>query len=556
MPATYFGTGEAKERFRFWLNNPPSAISIDVETVSLDDRTPLGFAVGFSPYESIYFDISGELPRELELLIPILKDMRILKIGHNLMFDLGVFPLIPVVGHVLERSNIFDTNVAARLLGKIEAALYMVGAEINMYTRPISEILKENSCKNNRQLIVKDPMILAEHCALDAKVAYSLYLDYKDKIQSQYGAYFNVEMEALPIVLDISLHGLKIDQAKRAELAAQYQKDIDFYSSHIQSFGISKPTSPAQIGYTLAERGSFLKFTKSRKQYSTRESELQFLSDPLAASVLNFREKFKFKSTYLDPLEGQDRYFTEYYFDTSVGRMSSRRRDIQNIPLPARAMFLPDSGTFTTGDYSREHLYILAHMSQDREMLKVLYDEDKKKSDLHQHTADKMGVPRSLAKTLNFAVAYGATAQTVRDHAKIRDLSRCQRLIDDWFKAYRGVADWVVEAQRIGRKDGWALPTVFGRRIRIPEEDTDDSRDRKAVNYPILGSDGEVIKRAIILCTKRGLGPPPVATPMVITVHDSITWDGAVEDRLPVRELEAIPGFRVPFEVKQTARWE
>ncbi len=565
MPVYWYGEGSPKERFQFWLDNTPSAIDIDVETVSLKDRTPLGFSIAFSPYEAVYFDISHEVPREIELLKPMLSNMNTLKIGHNLMFDLGVFPLVPVIGECINTANIFDTNIAARILGYENTDLPTLSGIVSggmALTTSMATIMKENGCKDNLQLIAKNPQLLADHCAKDSKASYRMFLEFLPKIEEKYKEYFSIEMRALPIVLKMSLHGLKIDQRKRWELAEQYQKEIDFYSDHIKSFGVEKPTSSKQIGYTLAERGNFLRFTPSKKQYCTKESELEFISDPLAASVLGFREKFKFKTTYLDPLENEDRFYTEYYFDTSVGRLNSRNRNIQNIPIFARPMITPDSGVFTTGDYSREHLYLLANFSEDRDMLRVLYDPDKKKSDLHQHTADKMGVPRSLAKTLNFAVAYGATAETVRDQAKIRDLNRCQRLIDDWFRAYRGVADWVRYAKEKGMRDGWSLPTRFGRRIRIPQEFrkngslNKESMERKCVNYPILGSDGEVIKRAFILCDNRGFGPESTKAKMVITVHDSITWDGAIADQLPIAELEAIPGFRVPFEVKQTARWE
>jgi DNA polymerase I-like protein with 3'-5' exonuclease and polymerase domains len=253
----------------------------------------------------------------------------------------------------------------------------------------------------------------------------------------------------------------------------------------------------------------------------------------------------------LRPLAGVDRFYTEYYTDTVVGRLNSRNRNIQNIPLEARGFLMPDSGIFVSGDYSKEHLYILAEMSQDRDMLRVLRDPDPAKADIHQHTASIMGVPRRLAKTLNFAVVYGATAKTISEQAKIKDMRRCSKLLDDWLRTYKGVADWIKAVQREGLRTGWSEPTLFGRRIRIPEE-SDDAMRRKAVNYPVLGSDGEVIKRAIILCSRKGLGPPIMAA----TVHDSITWDGAVRDRIPVDELEMIPGFRIPFELKETLRWE
>jgi len=552
MP-TYFyqdgqaGSGNPKKRFQYWLDNPPSAIAIDVETPSLEDRDPLGFAIAFNPHEAVYFDLRPEPPRELELIKPMLQNMNITKVGHNLMFDLGVWPLIPIVGDSMNRAKLFDTNVAARILGKIETALYLLAFEVGMEATPVSDMLGPKQTMEDL-----DPRDVARKCQNDAKVSYALYLQQFPKIDSNFREYFNIEMQALPIVLDMSLHGILIDQAKRYELSVEYEKEIKFLEEFIHGFGVEKPGSPMQVGYTLANRGNFLKFTKSHKQYRTDKSELEFLSDPLAAAILKYRRAAKFKSTYLDPLAGEDRFFTEYYFDTSVGRMNSRRRNIQNIPLLARAMLVPESGVFTTGDYSREHLYILAHMSQDRDMLRILYDPDRRRSDLHQHTADKMGVPRQLAKTLNFAVAYGATPRTVRDEAKIRDLQVCKRLIEDWFKTYKGVADWVQHAQQVGLRDGWSLPTLFGRRIRIPEDEKTDQRERKSVNYPVLGSDGEVIKRAIVLCNKRSLGPPK----MVITVHDSITWDGSYSKQIPVEELQMIPGFKVPFDVKETVRWE
>ena len=266
---------------------------------------------------------------------------------------------------------------------------------------------------------------------------------------------------------------------------------------------------------------------------------------------MGYRHASKFKDTYLDPLERQDRFYTEYYSDTVVGRLNSRNRNIQNIPLDARYMMLPDNGVWTTGDFSREHFFILAQVSQDRDMLRVLYDPDKKRNDIHQYTADKMGITRKLGKVLNYAVAYGGTAKVVSEQAKIKDTRRCQRLIEAWFHTFKGAADWVLSAQEYGLRTGWALPTLFKRRIKLPLEN-DDAVRRKAVNYPILGSDGEVIKRAIILCHKRGLGPPVMA----ITVHDSISWDGDIAAQLPVEELEQIPGYRIPFEVTQTLRWE
>ena len=497
MPVFYYGDGVAKERFQHFLDNPPEAIAVDVETISIKERMPLGFAIAFSPGEAFYFQVYPEAPRELELLKPLLFNPQVCKIAHNMLFDMGVLPMIPHLAG-FDRSNIFDTNVAARLLGREMIDLSTLAKDdvgIEDVT-PAKEMLS-----GGKTMLDIDPMEVADKCQRDAKATYTLYLDYQPKMASQYPEYFKIEMEVIPILIDLSLRGLAIDQRARAELEARLEDEVEFYRRQLEEYGVEKPGSPQQIGYILGKRGNFLPMTRSKKQLSTREADLEFLDDPMAAATLGWRHISKLLSTYISPIAGDDRFYTEYYLDTVVGRLNSRNRNIQNIPGPnretgdsgCRYIFLPDNGCFTTGDYSREHLYLLAEKTQDRDMLRILRDPDPKKADIHQHTADKMRVPRSLAKTLNFAVAYGATAKTISEQAKIRDMDRCSKLLDDWFRTYKGAADWVRTVQREGLRTGWAEPTLFGRRIHLPEEvnrwgrvDT-EAMKRKAVNYPILG---------------------------------------------------------------------
>lgn len=565
MSVLYFGHSDAdpEERWKFWESRRSSAVTIDIETISLDERHPLGIGIGFSPEEAFYFELQGETPvKGLEALRPLISDVRITKAAHNWMFDMGVFPLIPVIGNSLDRANIFDTNVAARLLGHRETSLPILSFEYGKPTQAMGDVLKANGCTDNQQLIEKNPQALAEHCATDCMATYQLYLEFVDRIRRQYAEYFKVEMAVMPILLDLSMQGIAIDEQARQDLDDRYQVEVATYADEIRSYGVEKPSSTQQIGYILAKRGNFLKLTKSKRQLRTRTSDLEFIDDPLAKAVIQYRAKSKFLSTYLEPLKGEDRFYTEYYLDTAVGRLNSRNRNIQNIPGAdidtgdpgARFMLMPEKGCFTTGDYSQEHPRILAVVSQDREMLRVFETGQ----DIHMNTAKKLNVPRDLAKRVNNAMHGGATPSTVSVHTKIKDERTCSRFIEEWCRVYKSAADWIRYAQEEGLKTGWALPTLFGRSIRIPEEFNNygklnqDSMRRKSSSYPILGSDGEVIKRAIILCNNRRLGPPTMA----ITVHDSITWDGDVKDRIPVDELENIPGFRVPFEVKQTFRWE
>lgn len=553
MSVTYYGNSDnPKERLRYFLENPPAAISIDVETPTVTERMPLGFAIAFSPREAFYFQVYPDAPRELELLKPLFFNSNVCKIAHYALFDLSVIPLIPHLAG-FDRSNIFDTNTAARLLGREQTALTILAGEVGMEAEDAKSFMHRLKVTN---MLDAPPVEVANKCQMDARVAYALYLEYYSKIMENLGEYFRVEMKVIPILIDLSLKGLAIDQVARAQLQAKLEDEVEFYRRQLLSYGVESPGSSQQIGYVLAKRGSFLPMTRSKKQLSTREAALEFLEDPMAAAVLGWRHKSKLLSTYISPIAGEDRFYTEYYLDTVVGRLNSRNRNIQNIPPECRYIFLPDSGCFTTGDYGKEHMYILAQVSQDRELLEILYNPDKEKADVHQHTANKMGISRRIAKVVNYAMPYGGTADTISENGKIRDKKWCQALLDGWFRAYPSAADWILNAQREGIRDGWALPTLFGRRIHIPEEfdrhgNLSTSRMKnKAVNYPILGSDGEIMKRAIILCNHRGLGPPIMAA----SVHDSLTFDGDVE--LPKDEIEHIPGYRIPFEIKKTFVWE
>jgi DNA polymerase I-like protein with 3'-5' exonuclease and polymerase domains len=186
-------------------------------------------------------------------------------------------------------------------------------------------------------------------------------------------------------------------------------------------------------------------------------------------------------------------------------------------------------------------------------MMQRVYYEGEAEGDIHKFTAKEMGITRKLAKTINYALLYGATPKTLSVQARIKDLKKCSALLDKWFRTFRDAAEWIKAAQEEGIRDEWALPTLFGRRIKLPKEydrwgklDV-EAMKRKAVNYPILGSDGEIMKRALLICAREKL-------PLKVTVHDSITLDG--DCKFPVEELENIAPVRIPLVVKQTLRWE
>jgi len=561
----YYGSGNADERMKYWMENPPSSLCLDVETIDLKERLPLGIGISPTPYECFYCELYPEPNiKFLEAIRPMLSRAQTVKVGSNLLFDFGVMPLIPIIGSTIDRYNIFDINVAARLKGfKFTALDYVAPIELGKVHESMQQVWKKHGVKNNIELIEKvGHRVLADKCAEDCMLEHEIYYKWGAEIRQKYGQYFVIEMAVIPLLVDMALKGIALDTESVDGLILTYSKDVSQLYQEILAYGIENPNSPGQVGYILAKRGNFLKFTRGKKQYSTDNSELEFCEDELAKKVLEYRHKNTFLTRYLLPIQHRDRFYTEYYMDTDVGRLNSRNMNIQNIPAAneklgdpgARFIMMPDSGLWISGDYAQEHLYIIANRSKDPDMLKVYYDPAYEgKRDIHQYVADELNIPRKIAKTINYALAYGATPKTLSEQAKIKDLRVCSNLLDKWFSRFRTAGNWIKAIQAEGMRTGWAIETIFGRRIKLPEENP-DGMARKAVNYPVLGSDGEVMKRALLLSARRGLRPPVLA----ITVHDSISWDTKDEAKVAAikPELENIAGFKIPFEVKSCFRWE
>ena len=546
MSVYYFGSSQMSDQHLSELiRQRPAAVGLDIETISLKERMPLGFSIAFSTKDIVYFPTYPEVCSEAEIVRPLLLDPAIKKVIHNAIFDLGVMPLI----YDIDRSNIADTNIMARLLGRINTPLSVLAwNELGMEADSIKELLTRHGAKTCLDI---DPKLLAAKCAADSRITLMLYDLYLPGIKAAgLEEYLAVEMKVIPILIDMSSRGLRVHQKDRAELQIKLEGEVAFYKKLCEEEKFN-PGSPQQAGYILAKRGNFLPLTRSRTHLRCRQEDLELLDDPLASAIIGYRKSTKFLSTYVKPLATEDRIFTEFNLDAVVGRISSSSRNLQNIPPNARYIFMPDSGVFTSGDFSQEHLRFIMLVSGDRQMKRV-YEEGEMGGDIHSYTARELGIPRRLAKVVNFAIPYGATPKSVSVQAKIRDVRKCGAYLDRWFKIFPDAAEWVKGAQAEGLRTGWALPTLFGRKIKLPDED-EEGMKRKAVNYPILGSDGEVMKRALIIANDAGIGPPT----MVVTVHDSITWDGDVADLIPVEKLENIvPGIRIPFEIKATLRWE
>lgn len=544
------GGEPTKELFAKQLieTSPDSLISIDFETISLEDRVAVGFGIGTSPNEAWYFRILPEPDPEITLVLPLLERRDVKKVMHNAPFDLAVSLQV----HPMDTSNIADTNVMARLLGYNDTKLARLHHFHKVFTTNIEAKLTECKAKSTLQLPTQ---WLSDHCCLDCIATYRLYMELLPQMPDH--KYLEAEMKAIPIIVRMGNRGIKVDPETLKKLEEDYsvERDAVIEVSQMMIGGDFNIGSNKQVGEVLVKRGNFLPMTRKRTQYKTDDETLQKVHDPLAQLVLKYRKISKVLSTYVLPLIGQDRAFTSYNLDARVGRISSSDIDMQNIPKKLRKIFMPDNGIFSSGDYSQLHLRILCFLSSDKQMEAVYYHGEFEGS-IHKKTARELGIGYDTAKTVNYAIPYGASPETLAAQLGSRDIQMASTFLSGWFRTYKQAADWLQFAQDYAVKYGKSLPTLFGREIHIPYEGESSaavaSVRRKGGNYPILGSDGEIAKRALAICEeeverKQGF-------PLAVTVHDSLSVDGPIT--WPKDMLENITPFRVPFETKSTFRWE
>jgi len=542
----YYGEEEPKPGLytKYITENSHHTIAVDVETISLKDRTAIGVGVAINPNVAFYFPL---FPEESSYTPwHLLRDPAIAKVFQNAPFD-----LLSMRRYDLCNDNVKDTNVIGHLLSISPSRLIDLVAHAHMYhggrlleVHDAKELLNEH---NTKTMLGIPSETVAMKCCQDCLGTLEVYNKLLPQVDQEY---FKVEMEALSVLVDMSFMGLLIDHEVRANIEAKLEKEVDYYNRLCDGEGFS-PSSPQQVGYILAKRGAYNVFSRipftrggkktGKKQLDTSEEILNKMTDPMATIVLRHRSSSKLLSTYIKPWANDRRAYTRFHLDAITGRPSSTDRNMQNIPKgEPRGIFIPDSGVFTDVDFSQVELRVLAYLSQDREMIRILSDPD---GDIHGETADFMSIVRLGAKKVGFSMIYGATDETIAENAGV-PISRARDLKDAWFEKYNGAGYWINTVQEESLRYPYAT-TVFGRKIRLPtiEDEREDAIKRKAVNYPIQATAAEILKRALIRC--KGLN-------MVLQVHDEILFDG----RVVVPKLDDIAPFWTPVEVKYLQRWE
>lgn len=553
----YMGEQEPrKHMFEDYLQNAP-VVGFDVETISLKERIAIGMGISPRPDMAFYFPL---FPTESPVT-PwyLLKNPQTIKVAHNSIFD-----LMCLYEYEINADNIMDTNVMSRLLCNKFNGLTDLSYLHQLPTQNAGEFMKGYKAK----AMVDCPQDeVARKCMYDAMATLRLYPIFLPKLDP---AYLSIEMQTIPIMLEMSQRGILIDHEELDRIDEQLDVEMNSYLSLCESEGFN-PGSPPQVSYILAKRGAYSVFNKlpygKRKKsggrsLSTAKEILERMEDPMAKVVLNYREKAYLLSHYVRPWANEERASTRYHLDAATGRPSSTDRNMQNIPgikstlgVNVRACLLPDSGIFTDMDFSQVELRILAYLSQDKQML-YCYDQPKyledgsenPEADIHQKTADFLGISRKIAKNVNFAMVYGATDQTMADTAHIPSVQRAGQLKEMWFQLYPQAGDAIRSWQWDAEHGKLVAQTLYGRNMRIPdpEEEGLSHTLNCSINYRVQGSAADILKRALIYC--KGMN-------LVLQVHDELLVDGFIpQDAFKL--LENLAPLRTPVEVRYLERWE
>lgn len=543
------------------------SVSLDTETTSTDAISAELVGLSFSVEEkkAFYVPIPAdyeEATKYVQIFKPLYESDKIMKIGQNIKYD---YEVLSRYGVTLQ-GKMFDTMIAHYL---IQPELhhnmdYMAETLLGYQTIHIEELLgpKGKKQKNMRDL---SPTDIYEYAAEDADITLRLknVLEPRLKELGVEELFWNIEMPLVRVLADMELNGVCLDTEALqdtskifTERMKQYEQEI--YKEAGEEFNIS---SPKQVGDILFGKMQIMDKPKKTKtgQYVTSEEVLQSLENksPIVRNILNYRGMKKLLSTYIDALPKLINPRTGHIHTsfnqalTATGRLSSSDPNLQNIPVRTddgkeiRKCFIPEEGClFFSADYSQIELRIMAHLSEDENMMEAFREGH----DIHRATAAKIwhvdidkvtDAQRKKAKQANFGIIYGITTYGLAQRMDIPN-SEAKELIEGYFRTFPKVQAYMEHAKEEARAKGYA-ETLFHRRRYLADINSRNATvrgfaERNAINAPIQGTEADIIKVAMVRIWER-FKKEGIRSKMILQVHDELNFSVFPEEREQVERI-------------------
>ena len=479
-----------------------------------------------------------------------------------------------------DAESIFDISIAAYLLNPLQNTYDyddIAREYLGMNVPAFDEIFPKT--KKSETPSDEIPENILKYACYNAYVAYKAKdaLTEKLKETEMLDIYNNVEIPLTYALYDMEQAGIMVAGDKLKEYGERLKTGIDALEKDIfaeagHEFNIN---SPKQLGEILFGEMQLPGGKKTKTGYSTSASVLEKLEPdyPFVSKILEYRQLAKLKSTYADGLAvyiGKDNRIHGKFNQTitATGRISSTEPNLQNIPVrmplgrEIRKVFIPKEGcVFIDADYSQIELRILAHMSDDKNLIDA-YNHSK---DIHAATASLVfHVPleevtkeqRSNAKAVNFGIVYGISSFGLSNDLSI-SRKEAEQYIKDYFISYPGIKNYLDNSVKEAKEKGYSV-TMFGRRRPIPELTSGNFMQRQfgervAMNSPIQGSAADIMKIAMINVAKE-LKEKDLKSKIVLQVHDELlieAYENEVEQVKDIlkRNMEQAAHLNVPLDV-------
>ncbi len=557
--------GELRRLCDFFITK--KFVSIDTETTSTDAISAELVGLSFSAEESKAFYVPvpanyEEALKVVQIFKPLYESDKIMKIGQNIKYDYEVLTRYGVT----IQGKMFDTMIAHYL---IQPELhhnmdYLAETLLGYQTIHIEELLgpKGKKQKNMRDL---SPTDIYEYAAEDADITLRLknVLEPRLKELSVEELFWNIEMPLVRVLADMELNGVCLDTEALQDTSKIFNERMREYEQEIykeagEEFNIS---SPKQVGDILFGKLQIMDKPKKTKtgQYVTSEEVLQSLENksPIVRNILNYRGMKKLLSTYIDALPKLINPRTGHIHTsfnqalTATGRLSSSDPNLQNIPVRTddgkeiRKCFIPEEGClFFSADYSQIELRIMAHLSEDENMMEAFREGH----DIHRATAAKIwhedidkvtDAQRKKAKQANFGIIYGITTYGLAQRMDISN-AEAKDLIQDYFRTFPKVQAYMEHAKEVARAKGYA-ETLFHRRRYLADINSRNATvrgfaERNAINAPIQGTEADIIKVAMVRIWER-FKKEGIRSKMILQVHDELNFSVYPEEREQVERI-------------------
>ncbi len=497
----------------------------------------------------------------LKELKPVLEDKKTAKIGQNIKYDMMVMK-----NYGIELNNVgFDTMIAAYVLNP-ESSYKMDNLSeqyLNYQCVPITKLIGDT--KANYITMDKVPyQIASDYAAEDADVTLRLYhrIEYELKKISLDALCKDIEFPLIKVLADMEFTGVRIDTKILSDInedlkIAEKRLEKEIYESAGVKFNIN---STKQLSDILFNKLQLATKRKIKTGFSTDTKVLEELRNehPIAIKLLDYRTVTKLRSTYTEGLleiinKRTGKIHTSYNQTVAAtGRLSSANPNLQNIPIRTeigrslRKAFVPDKKgkIILSADYSQIELRIMAHLSNDENMIKAF----EKKHDIHTETAAKVfkvkldkvdSNMRRKAKEVNFGLIYGIQAFGLAQRLNI-DQREARDIIQSYFANFPTINNWLEKTKEFARKKGYT-ETLAGRRRYLPNINNKNSvvrqRDERiAINMPVQGTAADMIKIAMINIYEE-FKKKKLKSKMILQVHDELVFDCEVSETDTIKNI-------------------